>query len=91
MRSFAGRHIISLKDFERHEFERVLEVAEKLAPIAHNRQNVDLLKDKTDRTNKLASIKQNKKANKLNITVNSVISISGKYSLKLVTKIANNK
>jgi len=43
MRSFAGRNIISLKDFERHEFERVFEVAEKLAPIAHNRKNVDLL------------------------------------------------
>jgi len=47
MRSFAGRNIISLKDFERHEFERVFEVAEKLAPIAHNRKNVDLLKEKT--------------------------------------------
>jgi aspartate carbamoyltransferase catalytic subunit len=34
MRSFAGRNIISLKDFERHEFERVFEVAEILAPIA---------------------------------------------------------
>ena len=44
MRSFAGRNIISLKDFERHEFERVFEVAEKLAPIAHNRKNVDMLK-----------------------------------------------
>ena len=47
MRSFAGRNIISLKDFERHEFERVFEVAAKLAPIAHNRKNVDLLKEKT--------------------------------------------
>ncbi len=47
MRSFAGRNIISLKNFERHEFERVFEVAAKLAPIAHNRKNVDLLKEKT--------------------------------------------
>ena len=47
MRSFAGRDIISLKDFERHEFERIFETAEKLAPIAHNRKNVDLLKEKT--------------------------------------------
>ncbi len=47
MRSFAGRNIISLKDFERREFERVLEVAAELAPIAHNRKNVDLLREKT--------------------------------------------
>ncbi len=47
MRSFLGRHILSLKDFERHEFERVFEVAAKLAPIARNRKNVDMLKEKT--------------------------------------------
>jgi len=47
MRSFAGRNIISLRNFERREFERVLEVADELAPIAHNRKNVDLLKEKT--------------------------------------------
>jgi len=47
MRSFAGRDILSLKDIERHEFERIFEVAKKLAPIAQNRKNVDLLKEKT--------------------------------------------
>jgi len=47
MRSFLGRDILSLKDFERREFERVFETAAKLAPIAHNRKNVDLLKEKT--------------------------------------------
>ena len=47
MRSFAGRDIVSLKDFERHEFERILEVAAELAPIARDRKNVDLLKEKT--------------------------------------------
>ena len=47
MRSFAGRDILSLKDMERHEFERIFEVAKKLAPIAVERKNVDLLKEKT--------------------------------------------
>lgn len=47
MRSFAGRDILSLKDFERNEYERVFEVADELAPIARNRQNSDLLKEKT--------------------------------------------
>ena len=47
MRSFAGRDILSLKDFERHEFFRVFETAEKLEPIARNRRNTDLLKEKT--------------------------------------------
>ena len=47
MRSFAGRDILSLKDFERHEFFRVFETAEKLEPIARNRSNTDLLKEKT--------------------------------------------
>ena len=47
MRSFAGRDIVSLKDFERHEFERIFQIADKLLPIAQNRKNVDLLKDKT--------------------------------------------
>jgi len=42
-----GRDILSLKDFERQEFFRVFEVAEQLEPIARNRRNVDLLKDKT--------------------------------------------
>ena len=47
MRSFAGRDILSLKDFERQEFFRVFEIAEELEPIARNRRNTDLLKDKT--------------------------------------------
>ena len=47
MRSFPGRDILSLKDFERAEFERVFEVCDELAPIAHSRQNADLLADKT--------------------------------------------
>ncbi|MDX1416914.1 MAG: aspartate carbamoyltransferase [Candidatus Promineifilaceae bacterium] len=47
MRSFAGRDILSLKDFERNEFFRVFEVAEKLEPIARNRRNSDLLREKT--------------------------------------------
>jgi len=47
MRSFLGRDILSLKDFERNEFFRIFEIAEQLEPIARNRQNTDLLKDKT--------------------------------------------
>jgi aspartate carbamoyltransferase catalytic subunit len=47
MRSFAGRDILSLKDFERNEFFRVFEIAEELAPIARNRRNTDLLSEKT--------------------------------------------
>jgi len=47
MRSFLGRDILSLKDFERDEFFRVFEVAEKLRPIAEERRNSDLLADKS--------------------------------------------
>jgi len=47
MRSFSGRDILSLKDFERNEFFRVFEIAEELEPIARNRRNSDLLKEKT--------------------------------------------
>jgi aspartate carbamoyltransferase catalytic subunit len=47
MRSFVGRDILSLKDFERNEFFHVLEVAEQMEPIARKRRNVDLLKEKT--------------------------------------------
>jgi aspartate carbamoyltransferase catalytic subunit len=47
MRSFLGRDILSLKDFERDEYFRVFEVAEKLRPIAEERRNSDLLADKT--------------------------------------------
>jgi aspartate carbamoyltransferase catalytic subunit len=46
MRSFAGRDILSLRDFERQEFFRVFEIAEKLEPIARDRQMSDLLKNK---------------------------------------------
>ncbi len=47
MRSFAGRDILSLKDFERNEFERVFEVARELEPIARSRHNSDICADKT--------------------------------------------
>jgi aspartate carbamoyltransferase catalytic subunit len=47
MRSFSGRDILSLKEFERNEFFRVFEVAELLEPIARNRRNSDMLKEKT--------------------------------------------
>ena len=47
MRSFLGRDILSLKDFERHEFFRIFEVADRLKPYAENRQNADLLTQKT--------------------------------------------
>jgi len=47
MRSFLGRDILSLKEFERQEFFRVFEVARQLEPIARNRRNSDLLKEKT--------------------------------------------
>lgn len=47
MRSFAGRDILSLKDFERNEFFHVFEVAQKMEPIARSRKNVDMLKEKT--------------------------------------------
>jgi len=47
MRSFMGRDILSLKEFERNEFFRVFEIAEQLEPIARNRRNSDLLADKT--------------------------------------------
>jgi aspartate carbamoyltransferase catalytic subunit len=47
MRSFLGRDILSLKDFERTDFERVFEVCDDLAPIARSRRNADLLADKT--------------------------------------------
>src|SRR6266516_2860201 len=47
MRSFLGRDILSLKDFERNEFEHVFAVADELREIAERRQNTDMLKDKT--------------------------------------------
>jgi aspartate carbamoyltransferase catalytic subunit len=47
MRSFAGRDILSLKEFSRDEFTRVFQVADELKPFARDRRNADLLKDKT--------------------------------------------
>ncbi len=47
MRSFAGRDILSLKDFERNEFFHVFDVAAELEPIATTRQNSDMLAKKT--------------------------------------------
>jgi len=47
MRSFIGRDILSLKDFERHDYMRIFQVAEDLEPYARDRRNGDLLKEKT--------------------------------------------
>ncbi len=47
MRSFLGRDILSLKDFERSDYFRIFEVTRNLASIARNRRNTDLLKEKT--------------------------------------------
>jgi aspartate carbamoyltransferase catalytic subunit len=47
MRSFLGRDILSLKEFERADFERVFEICDELAPIARTRRNTDLLQSKT--------------------------------------------
>ncbi len=47
MRSFAGKDILSLKDFEREEFFHVFEVCDEMAPIAKSRRNTDLLAEKT--------------------------------------------
>jgi aspartate carbamoyltransferase catalytic subunit len=47
MRSFLGRDILSLKDFEREEFYRVFQVAKDLEPIARDRRNSNLLQHKT--------------------------------------------
>jgi aspartate carbamoyltransferase catalytic subunit len=47
MRSFAGRDILSLKEFERNEFEHLFEIADRVEPIARERRNSDLLTHKT--------------------------------------------
>jgi aspartate carbamoyltransferase catalytic subunit len=47
MRSFAGRDILSLKEFERNEYFRVFEIAAQVEPYARNRRNGDLLQHKT--------------------------------------------
>lgn len=46
MRSFAGRDILSLKDFEREEYLYLFDIADRMALIARERRNTDLLKDK---------------------------------------------
>jgi aspartate carbamoyltransferase catalytic subunit len=47
MRSFLGRDILSLKEFERDEYFRVFQVCDELVPYARDRRNGDLLKEKT--------------------------------------------
>ena len=47
MRSFAGRDILSLKEFERNEFEHLFEIADRVEPIARDRRNTDMLAHKT--------------------------------------------
>ena len=47
MRSFHGRDILSLKEFERAEFFHVFEVAQELRHFAEERRNTDLLRDRT--------------------------------------------
>ena len=47
MRSFLGRDILSLKDFERDEYMQVFEVADELRVHAEKRSNTDLLANKT--------------------------------------------
>jgi aspartate carbamoyltransferase catalytic subunit len=47
MKSFIGRDILSLKDFERGDFFRIFEVCDLMRTHAENRRNTDLLKEKT--------------------------------------------
>ncbi len=47
MRSFLGRDILSIKEFERDDIMRVFQVAQELEPYARDRRNGDLLKHKT--------------------------------------------
>jgi len=47
MRSFMGRDILSLKEFEREEYFYLFDVARSLEHYAANRHNADLLQDKT--------------------------------------------
>ncbi len=47
MRSFQGRDILSLKDFERDEYFEIFRVADELAHYAERRQNGTLLASKT--------------------------------------------
>jgi aspartate carbamoyltransferase catalytic subunit len=43
MRSFLGRDILSLKDFERNEFMHIFEVARDLESIPRSRRNSTML------------------------------------------------
>ncbi|MBN2549154.1 MAG: aspartate carbamoyltransferase [Anaerolineales bacterium] len=47
MRSFSGRDILSLKEFERQEIFHILNVAKQLEPIARSRRNSTMLAEKT--------------------------------------------
>lgn len=47
MKSFAGRDILSLQDFERNEFLHIFDVARRFEPMARERRNSDLLAGKT--------------------------------------------
>jgi aspartate carbamoyltransferase catalytic subunit len=47
VRSFAGRDILSLKDWERAEFFHVFRIADEMSVIARRRSNTDLLAEKT--------------------------------------------
>ncbi|MBI4861059.1 MAG: aspartate carbamoyltransferase [Candidatus Riflebacteria bacterium] len=47
MKSFLGRDILSLREFERDDYYRIFEVCDMLAPHARNRRNTDLCADKT--------------------------------------------
>src|SRR2546427_12988028 len=47
MRSFTGRDILSLKDFERDEYFGAFQVCEQLKHYARDRRNGDLLTEKT--------------------------------------------
>jgi aspartate carbamoyltransferase catalytic subunit len=47
MHSFTGRDILSLRDFERDDYSRVFEVADRFEPIARDRRNTELLRAKT--------------------------------------------
>ncbi|NUR31197.1 MAG: aspartate carbamoyltransferase [Catenulispora sp.] len=47
MRSFAGRDILSLKEFERSDYRQVFAAADQMEPFARRRRNTDLLRDRT--------------------------------------------
>jgi len=47
MKSFIGRDILSLRDFEREEYFQIFDVADRLRPFAAERRNGDMLAHKT--------------------------------------------